>query len=63
MTSSILYLTSLSMAIFRSIHVAAYGIISFFLMAEWYLSITGMDIPLSIPLLMDIVIAYMSWLL
>ena len=31
-----LWLTSLSMIISKSIHVAANGIISFFFMAEWY---------------------------
>ena len=34
-----LCLTSLSMIISRSMHIAANGIISFFFMAEWYFTV------------------------
>ena len=58
-----LCLTSLSMIVSRSIHVAANGIISFFLWLSnipLYICTTS---SLSIPLLMDIQVASMSWLM
>ena len=58
-----LCLTSLSMIIFGSIHVAANGIISFFLWlsnSPLYIYTTS---SLSIHLSMDIYIVSMSWLL
>ena len=60
--SSSVWHISLSLTISRSIHVAAKGIISFILMTNIPLYICT-TFSLSIPLLMGIYVAFMSWLL
>ena len=57
------WLTSLSMTIFRHIHVSANDAVSFLFMAEQYSVVNIYHISLSILLLMDIYVASMSWLL